>query len=138
MNHFATITAPAFDLNAAHMEAHRWVETAKPLIVAYLALDHIQSDVIVAGHEAHPNYANDFRVVSHRFANEMRELHADITGIRDTWIGDLSPPPPNRGAWATANPAEVDDYDDLCEIWEERIRDVMSVEAAIHRIGEDL
>ena len=138
MNALAPVIAAPFDLNAAHMEAHRWVETARPLITAYLALDQIQSDVIVAGHEAHRNYANDFKVASHRLANEMRELRSDIEGIRDTWIGDLSPPAPNRGVWSGVPQSELDDYDDLCEMWEERIRDVASVDAAIHRIGAEL
>jgi len=120
-----------FDLDTAHMAAHRWVDVARPLIKAYLALDLIQSDVIVAGHEARPHYACDYRVASHRLASEMREMRSDIESIRDTWIGDLSPPAPNWGRHVE-DVAEVIDYDDLCDMWAERIRDVLSVDAAIN------
>lgn len=133
MNALTTIAAAPFDLNEAHMQAHKWVDIARPLIKAYLALDLVQSDVIVAGHEALAEFAGDFRLASHRLANEMRELLSDMAAIRDQWIGDLSPPSPNRGIRVPDDESIWDDYDDLCDMWEERIRDVTSVEVAIDR-----
>jgi hypothetical protein len=131
MNAPATIAPAPFDLNAAHMAAHKWVDIARPLIKAYLALDFIQNDVLVAAYEAEPNYANDYRVCSRRLANEMREMRADIESIRDQWLADLSPPAPNWGRNLHECSPEVFDYDDLCDEWQERIRDVLSVDAAI-------
>lgn len=134
MNAPAQIRAAApFDLNAAHMEAHKWVEIARPLIKAYLALDMVQSDVIVAAHEADPNYAHDMRTASHRLANTMRDILCDIEGIRDQWIADLSPPSPNWGRSMHKCSPEAIAYDDLCDMWAERCRDVASVDSAIDR-----
>jgi hypothetical protein len=121
-----------FDLNAAHMEAHRWVEIARPLIVAYLALDQIQGDVKAGSYDAGA-YGYDVRKGAADIADAMKALLGRIEGIRDSRIADLSPPAPNWGRNLNECSPEVIDYDDLCDMWAERCADVATVDAAIDR-----
>lgn len=132
MNAQATFTraVSAYDLNAAHMEAHRWADIARPLIRAYLALDLIHGDVLCASHAAGV-YAYSISSSADDLGKAVGELRKDIEGIRDAVLGDLSPPQPNWGRPMHECSPEMIDYDDLCEVWEERIRDVLSVDAAI-------
>jgi len=132
MNQLTSINAAPFDLNAAHMQAHRWVDVARPLILAYLKLDMIGSDVLCASYDAGV-YAYDLKCCADRLGRQVDEIRKDIEGIRDAILADLSPPAPNFGRHLHECSPEVIDYDDLCEVWEERIRDVASVDAAIDR-----
>ena len=125
-----TAIRPAYDLDAAHKQAHEWVAIARPLIKAYLALDQIQSDVLCASHRAGA-YASSIRCSATDLSEAMAELLKDIEGLRDAVLSDVGPRQPlgiahfDHAAW--------DAHDDLCEQWDERIRDVLSVEAAIGR-----
>jgi hypothetical protein len=122
-------TASNFDLNAAHMAAHRWTEIARPLIKAYLA---IHGDVLAASYDAGV-YRYSVKGAADGIGKAQAELLKDIDGIRDAVLADLSPPAPNWGRALHECSPEVIDYDDLCEQWEDRIRDVLSVEGAIAR-----
>jgi len=138
MNALAPIVAAPFDLNAAHMEAHRWVETARPLIVAYLALDQIDGDVRVASYGMGDTYWSSAIMDGAKMVSAaVTELYSQIEHVREMWIGDLSPPAPNRGVWSGVSQNDLDDYDDLCAMWDERIRDVISVDGAIRQIEEE-
>jgi len=132
MNAPATIAPAPFDLNAAHMEAHRWVDIARPLIRAFLAIDQIHGDVLCASYEAGV-YRYSVKGAANDLGKAVRSLHDDIEGIRDAVLADLSPPAPNWGRNLNECSPEVIDYDDLCDEWQERIRDVVSVDAAIDR-----
>lgn len=121
-----------FDLSAAHMQAHRWVDVARPLIVAYLAIDKIHGDLIAGSHDAGP-YDYLLECSADRMGKAQDKRRADIEGIRDAVLVDLSPPAPNFGRHLNECSPEVIDYDDLCEVWAERCADVLTVDAAIDR-----
>ncbi|MET0439170.1 MAG: hypothetical protein ABW043_16925 [Devosia sp.] len=121
-----------FDLNAAHMEAHRWVEVARPLIKAYLAIDQIHADVLGASYGAGV-YAYSVKGAADDIGKAVGKLWDDIENIRDAVLADLSPPAPNWGRNLHECSPEVIDYDDLCDQWQERIGDVLSVDSAIGR-----
>jgi len=123
---------PAFDLSAAHMKAHGWVDIARPLIKAYLALDLVQSDVLVASHNTE-SHAYDISAGASDIGSAVSALYKRIESVRDDVLADLSPPAPNWGRNLGECSPEVIDYDDLCDMWAERIRDVASVDSAIDR-----
>ena len=130
MNALSPITAAPFDIDAAHMAAHGWTKIAAPLIKAYLALDHLHGDMLAASHDAGV-YSYAISSSADDIGKAASQMPKDIEGIRDAVLADLSPPAPNWGRPISECSPEVADYDDLCEMWDERIRDVLSVEAAI-------
>ena len=137
MNAFAEIhaavrgeSAAPFDLSAAHMQAHRWTEIASPLIKAYLAIDQIHGDVLGASYDKGV-YKWAVGQGADSIGKVQTQLLKDIESVRDAVLADLSPPAPNWGRNLHECSPEVIDYDDLCDMWQERIRDVLSVEGAI-------
>jgi hypothetical protein len=137
--------APLDPITAAVSRANDWLRVARPVIQAFFALEDIEGNLGQAGHQFAPNRRwnqpkefdeqtmQEAREILRKPTAEMQEL---IEAIRETFIADAMPSQPLRSVNPTD--ADWDAYDAEYERFEQAMTEVLTVQAAIKIVAEEL